>query len=627
MKKNLLYLFLLLTLWPASTLLSQQLIVPVVFHILHQGGNANIADAQVLNALQILNDDYNKRNADTINVVSAFANNVANMEVAFRLAGKDPGGNCTNGIEHIYTTATNNANTANSRINQWPPDKYLNIWIVNQMTDGIAGIAASPSYAATNPDYDGIMMINSYLGNIGTGASYTSRTLTHLTARYLNLLPFIGCNDDSVSDTPPATGSSTCDLTASHCNPPVIENTQNFLTYSYCSCMFTNGQKARLRACLANSLANRSNLCSNSNLLATGTNQNSSTACAPVCDFSANKNYACLGNGITFKDNTANGIVTSRTWTFQNANINTSTDSVVTVVFSTPGWQTVTLSVSNTQGSSDKTKTVVYVADTVGTQAPYYTSFENTGDFSNWVSINPDNDLPHFQLATNGSHLGNGAVLLNNYDNTVDGDNDELLSPAFDLTGLNNSDLKLSFWYSCANRQTSTLDSIAVYASPYCGENGTVIFKEGRNFINAGTTSGNFIPTTNSANWNNVLVSIPVGLKKPNVRFRIKVWGQHLSNNFYLDDFVVGPVSTDINPLQDIQGLTIYPNPANNQLFITSTNTPIEAIRFYDLTGWLLQEIKQNDNQNIDISAFCGGVYVAEIQTQQTVVKRRWIKL
>src|SRR5687768_6532992 len=64
--------------------------IPVVFHILHMGGNENISDAQVIDAVNILTRDFNKLNADTANVVAAFKNNIGNAKIEFQLATKDP---------------------------------------------------------------------------------------------------------------------------------------------------------------------------------------------------------------------------------------------------------------------------------------------------------------------------------------------------------------------------------------------------------------------------------------------------------------------------------------------------------------------------------------------------------
>src|SRR5689334_17846913 len=48
------------------------IIIPVVFHIIHREGTENITDAQVLDQMRILNNDYNKRNADTALVIPSF---------------------------------------------------------------------------------------------------------------------------------------------------------------------------------------------------------------------------------------------------------------------------------------------------------------------------------------------------------------------------------------------------------------------------------------------------------------------------------------------------------------------------------------------------------------------------
>src|SRR5690349_8622917 len=48
------------------------LIIPVVFHIIHNYGAENISDAQIHDAMAILNRDYRKLNADTAAIIPAF---------------------------------------------------------------------------------------------------------------------------------------------------------------------------------------------------------------------------------------------------------------------------------------------------------------------------------------------------------------------------------------------------------------------------------------------------------------------------------------------------------------------------------------------------------------------------
>ena len=72
--------------------------IPVVFHVMHYDQGDNISEAQILSALQILNEDMRRTNPDTGNLRALFKGVAADMEVEFVLANKGPNGECTNGI-------------------------------------------------------------------------------------------------------------------------------------------------------------------------------------------------------------------------------------------------------------------------------------------------------------------------------------------------------------------------------------------------------------------------------------------------------------------------------------------------------------------------------------------------
>ena len=57
--------------------------IPVVFHILHDGGVNNISREQVLDALRILNEDYRLQNPDANMVASVFDGSQADIEIEF----------------------------------------------------------------------------------------------------------------------------------------------------------------------------------------------------------------------------------------------------------------------------------------------------------------------------------------------------------------------------------------------------------------------------------------------------------------------------------------------------------------------------------------------------------------
>src|SRR5690606_19186797 len=114
--------------------------IPMVFHIIHEYGSENISDLQVYDQVDILNHDYRKLNSDTSDVVPEFDTLIADCNIEFKLASIDFQGNCTNGIEHIYSHETNNGDDY-SKLLQWPRNKYLNVWVVKTMENGVAGYA------------------------------------------------------------------------------------------------------------------------------------------------------------------------------------------------------------------------------------------------------------------------------------------------------------------------------------------------------------------------------------------------------------------------------------------------------------------------------------------------------
>lgn len=197
--------------------------IPVVFHILHQKGSENISNEQILSAMEILNRDYDKRNADTLGIHPAFENNIADMDIEFRLATRDPNGNCTNGIVRHQTIETFRGE-ATSKLKPWPREKYMNIWVTDRILSGAAGYFTYGGWSVL----DGIMILNDYLGNVGTGTTGRDRALTHEVGHFLSLAHIWGsnngvpdpntpdyamqsdCGDDGVDDTPFTRGWNTC---------------------------------------------------------------------------------------------------------------------------------------------------------------------------------------------------------------------------------------------------------------------------------------------------------------------------------------------------------------------------------------------------------------------------------
>ena len=196
--------------------------IPVVFHVLHQNGSENISDAQIIDGINILNRDMRKLNGDTSLIINRFKPLASDVSIVFELAKLDPQGNCTNGIDRIYSSRTNYGDDS-AKINPWPRDKYLNIWTAKALQQGWAGYAYYPSAATGSLSvHDGLMILADYIGSIGSSNVNKSRTLTHEVGHWLDLgHPWnttinisinvgLACGDDLVFDTPITKGHTTC---------------------------------------------------------------------------------------------------------------------------------------------------------------------------------------------------------------------------------------------------------------------------------------------------------------------------------------------------------------------------------------------------------------------------------
>lgn len=103
-------------------------IIPVVVHVMHNFGSENVSDTLIKSVILMLNNYFKGTYAK--NVRGIFKDLVADCsEIEFRLAKKDPEGNCTNGITRTQTKFTNYANDNVKDLQYWDSKRYLNIWV------------------------------------------------------------------------------------------------------------------------------------------------------------------------------------------------------------------------------------------------------------------------------------------------------------------------------------------------------------------------------------------------------------------------------------------------------------------------------------------------------------------
>ncbi len=567
------------------------LIIPIVFHIIHNYGVENISDAQVLDQVRILNEDFRLMNSDTSFIVPDFKPIAADCEIEFRLATIDPDGNCTNGIDRIQSTLTYNGDD-NSKLNPWPSNEYMNVWTVNNL--GSSGAAAYAYYPGTAPQgADGVIAIHAYIGSIGSGSPTRSRVLTHEIGHCLNLAhvwgstndPGVACGNDGVNDTPITKGWTACNVNGSVCNPPLLENVQNYMEYSYCCKMFTQGQKTRMRAALNSSAGGRNNLWQAANLVATGTDGSSAAVCVPISDFNSNLSFVCAGDTVEYYDLSWRGEVSTWNWSFPGGVPSSSSDSMPLVVYPSAGSYDATLTVSNASGSDTKTKTsFVLVANSTPQAIPFTEGFETVfpGDA---VIMNPDNDNT-WQQTNTAAYTGSQSMKMNNYSGNTTGAIDEFITPPYDFTGIVSP--TLTFRLACSQRtDTSRHDMLKVYYSLDCGKSWVLRYtRSGAMLATVPPHSSAYTPSA-SSDWRLENVSVPIFAGQQNVRVKFQSTSAR-GNNLYIDDINLnGNLANNVVLNEDLTSFKLSPVPSAGHLDISfSLNNASELlIDVFDLPG------------------------------------------
>ncbi len=259
--------------------------IPVLFHII-ETNNPNddvnkLTSIQIKEQIKILNNDYNRLNADTVRTPEMFKNVAGKITINFVLAKIDSNGVVLKEegivrhtkfgkIEWQLTDFEKEVKPHTIR----NPYKYLNIWVVNELK-GYLGFAQFPDFSALNgldPTYgtvftDGVIITSRTLVSLGqiNPIEYRygyGRTLSHEIGHFLGILhtfsDVIGgsCEDNDFCDDTPRLYYATKKQTS--CNPDeaakceTIAMPENFMDYTNDACMnlFTKCQVERMKLVL-----------------------------------------------------------------------------------------------------------------------------------------------------------------------------------------------------------------------------------------------------------------------------------------------------------------------------------------------------------------------------------------
>lgn len=702
-------------------------IIPVVVHVLHKGGSENISRSQINTLITSLNTFYSMEapNLSTISGFPAFDTVVPYFNgndtcfvsgpgsqmltrFEFRLATKDPQGNCSDGIVRVYTEKTDDAITSNGTkfksMSSWDRSKYLNVWSVSNIESSggntTLGFAQFPfAFGGQFPltSTDGVTLIHQRIGTNGTAAGGNGATAVHEVGHWLGLFHIWGdeeCGSDGIDDTPihfgpnysdpgcfPLPKTATC-YTDTNSTDTAINQFNLMMRYQVgemwmncmdytddnCMSMFSEGQYRKMNVTME-TVEFRGSLSTSTNLLGTGTDDASQSAvcgAAPIADLwstDGSSNYIkmkliCAGADLTMRDGTFNtsnpgNPTTTRVWDFPGGTPSTSTTATQLVAYNTPGTYDVTVTSTNSVGTSTKTRNnYVHVSSNTADESNYvyYDDFEYATSLyeqGKWIVINQGiNSTNQWEQATNTGYMSSKCMVMKNEDNIIY-EKDFLISPSYDLTTISGE--KLYFKYAGARRSAMPWsynpDQLRVYASTNCGETWSLrpikidgvtrSIISGDTLYSAGMFTSGFVPT-NPSQWNEGEIDLASFTSATNFRVMFE-WtsGGPIANDFYIDQLMISN-STSIG-IDDPSGSTeyaIYPNPvtSTSQVYFTLADDSKVKVDVLDITGRVVLNVYAGDMNagehyleihNDDFSA--AGVYLVRLNVNGKISTKKII--
>ncbi len=275
---------------------AEPLTIQVVVNVVWRDAQENLHDSIILDQLRVLNEDFNRLNADTNQLREIFKSEAGSPGIRFELAS----------IQRVQTDRLFQISLLGTNLlsevkhsdqggsDAWDPEQYLNLWICKIQPITIFGIelgqvlgfAFPPTnlphwpadVGAPSPEEDGVVVDFRVVGSNNPNSIQTpggggplqikGRTPVHEVGHYLGLRHIWGdggllgpndCNQsDGIYDTPYANAQSSFDCNTSrnsctrveeHYNEDMPDLVENFMDYSSEDCMnmFTRGQSDLMR--------------------------------------------------------------------------------------------------------------------------------------------------------------------------------------------------------------------------------------------------------------------------------------------------------------------------------------------------------------------------------------------
>ena len=616
-------------------------VIPVVIHVLYNNSAGNLTNSEVDQILDQLNKDFSKMNGYTANIPAVWDTIATNTNIQFCLAQRDPTGAPSSGIER-RNTFVNQFNDQTSMkyhssggLDAWDPSNYFNIWICNYNGTGSAhAFGVPPSFSI---DFTYGAVVNRAW--VGVGVT----TLTHEVGHCLGLDHIWGddqpgCSSDYIADTPDQEYASAGCLTfpwVDNCSPNGNGRMfMNFMDYSDCRSMFTQGQANKMHAVLYASPYNQLAL---------------SNGCTPVIlqANDAGAHSILSPTGEICNSDTLNPVIVMRNWgtnllqsttiTYQvgsslaqtyfwSGNLQSLAFDTIQLpsIISGSGSQVISVSTSIPNGlpdqntNNDLTTSSVFLRLT-GNNLPLFYGFEDLMlPPADWSLA----ESPYIYIASRSTEAFTSGIAALKVDMTYAQDQEvRLTTPNVDLTSTTFPKLSFELAYRMRyDPADSYIDSLEVFISKDCGESWESIYeKYGHDLATLPTIELNdFIP--NLTDWRLETIDLESHQGSSNVMFQFKfscTWGGII----WVDDInISGDSYASIEENSNSAPFSmIYPNPNSGQFsvslpYLHSTHMNIEVINSMGQIIFTENKTDLTENKiNIDLPTYAKGMYLLKL--------------
>jgi len=642
-------------------------IIPVVIHVIYYTDSqdqevGNIAEEQILSQINVLNEDYRRMNYDTIYTPEIFKPVATDARIEFRLAQRDPNGAPTTGIVRVEGPQSSwNANSTQDdillkSISFWPPEDYLNIWVVNLSGDFL-GYAQYPitdlpgSLPPFNRDTDGVVIDYEVFGSVDKGPfpnirlNYDrGRTTTHEVGHFLGLRHIWGDSDqcgatDYCDDTPDQeTSYSSCtNILGFSCDSDDMY--QNYMDYTYDACMniFTGDQKERMRIILENS-PRRASLLNSPGLLPPDTIPN----ILIIREILSPKNISCeqIFNPEVVVQNIGSNQITNfeiklslddqvfpiirydvSIATGESKIINL-TDEIGLVELEKKQYELDVLILNpngiDTLNYPKKRISNYFVSSATEDIVPLREEFTDMDiENSDWVVYNPDNSKTWEVGSVPVDNKINNAVYIKMFDYLDNEQEDWLISPVLDFSDA--PDPNLTFFYSYARSDPQFQDLLEILVSVDCGESFPfTVYSANSNQLAVRDFINPWVPLV-SYDWRREYVNLSSFTGLNNVRIAFKTTNGN-GNNLYIDDVEFHVTGFSESILLEKNSLVIHPNPSTNGSFYVTMNAdnrqPVDFFVFNAAGKRIMDkriELALNQTIEFDLIGYKNGIYLIKV--------------